>query len=84
MTSRWAAEVAEVRGFEITWRQVSLAIINENNELDEHYAEIMEHSRRTGRVIEAARVAVGEQILAPLYTAIGTRLHQGAVTTTRP
>lgn len=77
MTSRWAKEVAETRGFEITWRQVSLAIINENNDISEDYARVMERSRRIGHVVEAARVAAGEQVLASLYTEIGTRLHPG-------
>lgn len=77
MTSRWASEVAQVRGFEIDWRPVTLAIVNENNELSGSYAELMKHSEAIGRVVEAARLAEGDSILAPLYTAIGTRLHPG-------
>lgn len=76
MTSRWAAEVAEVRGFEVDWRPVSLQIINEGND-DDAYTEGLKQGHRAVRVIEAARVANGDAVVGPLYTAFGTRIHPG-------
>ncbi|MFV0435532.1 MAG: DsbA family protein [Leucobacter sp.] len=75
MTSRWASEVAEARGFEIDWRPISLLVVNEGRE-DDH-AESHRQGHRLGRVVEAARVAVGQHVVGPLYTEIGTRRHPG-------
>lgn len=77
MTSRWASEVARARGFEIAWHPISLAIINEGNTDDAH-AEGHRQGHRLGRVVEAARVAHGDAVVGPLYTALGTRIHPGA------
>lgn len=74
MTSRWAHEVSETRGFDISWRPISLQIINEGNRNDSH-ASSHAAGHRLGRVVEAARVAVGEEIVGKLYTEIGTRIH---------
>lgn len=76
MTSRWAAEVAEVRGFAIAWHPISLAIINEDRDSGSH-AEGHRQGHRMGRVIEAARRADGEEVVGPLYTAFGNRIHPG-------
>lgn len=74
MTSRWAAEVAEVRGFEIEWRPFSLQIINEKNESG---GKRDSHSRghQAMRVIEQARADHGEEVVGKLYTALGTKIH---------
>ncbi|TDP90340.1 DSBA-like thioredoxin domain-containing protein [Leucobacter luti] len=76
MTSRWASEVAAVRGFEITWHPLSLAILNEDNEPNEHSVHML-GGHRLGRVVEAARVAHGQEVVGKLYTAFGTRIHPG-------
>ncbi|MFC5338460.1 DsbA family protein [Leucobacter denitrificans] len=76
MTSRWAAEVAEVRGFEIAWKPISLKIINEGNDLGSHQG-LHDEGHRLGRVVEAARVAGGESLVGKLYTEMGTRRHPG-------
>lgn len=76
MTSRWASEVAAARGFEIAWHPMSLAILNEDQEPNDH-SEGMLLGLRMGRVIEAARRAEGEGVVGTLYTAFGTRLHPG-------
>ncbi|MFA5607508.1 MAG: DsbA family protein [Leucobacter sp.] len=77
MTSRWVSEVAETRGFEVAWHPISLAIINEGQDAGSH-AEGHRQGQRMGRVIEAARVAHGEEVVGTLYTQLGTRLHPGA------
>ena len=76
MTSRWISEVAEVRGFEIAWHPVSLAIINENNEPGDH-AAAMQQGQRMGRVAVAAEELYGSDVVGKLYTAFGTRIHPG-------
>ncbi|GAA1610127.1 DsbA family protein [Leucobacter chromiireducens] len=81
MTSRWASEVAEARGFEITWHPISLAILNEGNEPNDHTPHHLA-GQRLGRVVEAARVAHGQDVVGPLYTAFGARIHPGARTDT--
>ncbi|MGO3148376.1 MAG: mycothiol-dependent nitroreductase Rv2466c family protein [Leucobacter sp.] len=72
MTSRWAAEVADVRGFEVDWKPVSLKIINEGNGEPKDY-HIAGH--RLGRVAQAALIAVGPEAVDKLYTEFGTRIH---------
>ncbi|QIK62196.1 DsbA family protein [Leucobacter viscericola] len=76
MTSRWASEVAQLRGFEIAWHPISLEILNEGNDVGDH-AEGMRMGLRLGRVVEAARLAHGEGVVGKLYTAFGTRIHPG-------
>jgi len=81
MTSRWAAEVAETRGFDITWHPVSLAIINEGN-IDNGHAEAYRESMRMLRVVEAVRIEHGQEKVGPMYTALGNRIHPGQQTDT--
>lgn len=76
MTSRWASEVSEARGFAITWHPISLAILNEGTEPNDHTPHHLA-GQRMGRVVEAARVANGQDVVGPLYTALGTRIHPG-------
>ncbi|WP_024357222.1 DsbA family protein [Leucobacter chironomi] len=76
MTSRWVAEVAETRGFEVAWHPISLAILNEGHDAGDH-AEGHRQGKRMGRVVEAARVAHGQAVVGALYTELGTRIHPG-------
>jgi 2-hydroxychromene-2-carboxylate isomerase len=72
MTSRWMLEVEQVRDVTTTWHVMSLAILNE--ERDDHDAN---WHRKLGitRVLIAAEQAHGNQVLLPLYTALGNRIH---------
>lgn len=81
MTSRWAQEVSEARGFDIVWHPISLKVINEGI-TDEEYVQHLEAGHRFGRVVEAARVAAGggsagDAVVGKLYAEIGTRVHPG-------
>lgn len=76
MTSRWASEVAEVRGFEIAWHPISLAILNEGNKGGPH-SEGHRQGLRMGRVAVTAGRAHGTEIVGALYTEFGTRIHPG-------
>lgn len=77
MTSRWLGEVAGTRGFDVDWRVMSLAILNEGRDLPEEYARRMPRSLRLTRLVIAARESAGEQVVKPLYDALGARIHPG-------
>jgi hypothetical protein len=77
MTSRWMLEVTTMRPVDVTWNLFSLSVLNEGRELSESYSKRMVRAWRPIRVLAAALDKAGPQIVLPLYTAIGTRLHPG-------
>lgn len=76
ITSRWMLEVREVRNVEVVWHAMSLAVLNENrDDISEEYRKGIARAWGPGRVVTAAAKEHGEEILEPLYTALGTRIH---------
>jgi protein-disulfide isomerase-like protein with CxxC motif len=79
ITSRWMLEVEKVRPVKTRWHVMSLAYLNlvqhEGKGLSAEYLERMEKAWAPIRVCAAAEAEQGEDILLPLYTAIGRRFH---------
>jgi 2-hydroxychromene-2-carboxylate isomerase len=79
ITSRWLLEVEQVRPVSADWRIMSLAYLNlvqrEGKGLSDEYRELMTNAWGPIRVCAAAAEHAGSSVLGPLYTAIGTRVH---------
>ena len=79
ITSRWVAEVQGLRGYDVTWRFISLKMINESRDPDKytidhrgaHMAGLYTH-----RVCDEVRLQFGNDAVAALYTALGNAFHR--------
>ena len=78
ITSRWVTEVRAQRGYDVSWKFISLFIINvergygEGNKAwrDGHFAGL-----QALRVASAARAAAGNDAVDAVYTALGKAIH---------
>ena len=73
VTSRWIIEVEKVRDIEVRWHVMSLAVLNEPEDPPADYTD--REIWWMPRVAIAAAEFAGDEILGPLYTAMGSRVH---------
>ena len=76
ITSRWMLEVEKVRDVQVEWHVMSLAYLNQNkDDISDDYREFLATAWGPVRVLIAAEQAHGNEVLLPLYTAMGNRIH---------
>ena len=75
MSSRWLLEVTKVRPVDASFHVMSLAYLNQDRDISAEYRDFLKDAWGPVRVCIAAAQAEGDDILLPLYTALGNRIH---------
>ena len=76
ITSRWLLEVEQVRDVRVDFHVMSLAVLNEDKDIPADYRKLLQTGWGPVRVLIAAEVAHGPEVVRPLYGAMGTRIHR--------
>ncbi|MFM7664887.1 MAG: DsbA family protein [Actinomycetota bacterium] len=78
ITSRWVSEVQQQRNYDVSWKFISLFMINDERGYGEG-KQAWRDGQFTGlqalRVASAARAAAGNDAVAAVYTALGKAIH---------
>lgn len=75
ITSRWALEVGRHRDVDLTFKLMSLYLLNSGRDIPADYRATMDRSRGIGRVAAAVQTDHGAEAFSAFYTAAGTRIH---------
>ncbi|MCS0471156.1 disulfide bond formation protein DsbA [Curtobacterium flaccumfaciens pv. betae] len=75
MTSRWVGEVAEHRDLDVTWKVMSLFVLNEDQDVPDSYKERLHAGQVYPRIVTAAKLRLGQDVVKPLYDALGEHIH---------
>jgi len=75
ITSRWVLEVEKVRPIAARWHIMSLVYLNAEKDISDEYRAFLEQAWGPVRVVMAAKERFGDDVVLPLYTAIGRRFH---------
>jgi hypothetical protein len=77
MTSRWVDEVAHYRDLSVTWKIMSLSVLNEDKDVSESALAFFPRALRYTRLVTAVKELHGQEYVKPLYDALGQRIHPG-------
>lgn len=77
-TSRWVTEVVAIRKYEVSWKFISLSMINTDRGYgpdSDYHKSIHNFGLSALRVASAARASAGSDGVHKFYTAFGTMFH---------
>lgn len=77
ITSRWLLEAARVRELDVHFHVMSLSVLNEGRDLPQEYLDFLEKAWGPVRVLIAAQLRYGQDVVKPLYSAMGELIHPG-------
>jgi hypothetical protein len=82
LTSRWVQTVTAQRDYAVDWRFISLRLLNAHVDYDAHFPPGYEAGHTAGlrllRIAARTRAEHGRAAVGELYTALGTRIFEGA------
>ena len=78
ITSRWVTNVQQLRNYEVSWKFISLRMVNAERGYanNSRYEAIYNAGLQGLRVASAARSVQGNAGVAAFYTALGTAIHR--------
>ena len=78
LTSRWVVEVQQQRGYDVSWKFISLFMINNDrgySEGNKQHQDGHMAGLQALRVASAARASAGNEAVAAVYSAFGQAIH---------